>query len=501
MSLGILGGMNRALVSAAIVVGLGGCGSVRDPDQPDGGGPPDAAQPDVVTATVITISLHRSFPYVDGDTENAELVAFQDGDSPWQALIGAGGVYTATVSGQRYGVAVGCHYDPDLYTSLDLFHSTITEEPHPRRGACTSTPIERVEVSGTITGIEPGRSASIRLRQALTSLRQDGPYSLSVPKGRTDLFGVLRAGTFSNTEPTKIVRVPAIDLQADQSISVDFRNQGAAPVRFPLTTSTLSADELAYVSFSVRAPTNPGSFSSYALYSSLPVPTTHEYAALPAALRQTGDLYVTSVRATGSAGSRSSARYVATPGPVTADLPLGLDAPTPALLQQPYLRPVFAFSTTEPRLAGQRYFADAYSINETTGVYRDWFVELSPGWIGGQSAIQYTMPDLTAIPGWTPTFALERRLAIGWSVQRSETSADAVTAGYLSETASAAGTIGEYCGDGVPQTGETCDTGGDSPTCDADCTTAVCGDGYLNVEVEQCDPPDGAVCSATCTAL
>ncbi|MFO0596379.1 MAG: DUF4215 domain-containing protein [Myxococcaceae bacterium] len=65
------------------------------------------------------------------------------------------------------------------------------------------------------------------------------------------------------------------------------------------------------------------------------------------------------------------------------------------------------------------------------------------------------------------------------------------------------------CGDGVASASETCDTGGNSATCNLDCSTPACGDGKLNPQftpaggsaTEQCDdgntaPGDG--CSALC---
>jgi len=60
------------------------------------------------------------------------------------------------------------------------------------------------------------------------------------------------------------------------------------------------------------------------------------------------------------------------------------------------------------------------------------------------------------------------------------------------------------CGDGLVVCGEQCDVGGESATCDADCTLPQCGDGTLNVTAgEQCDdgnrnPFDG--CSNDCIA-
>lgn len=59
----------------------------------------------------------------------------------------------------------------------------------------------------------------------------------------------------------------------------------------------------------------------------------------------------------------------------------------------------------------------------------------------------------------------------------------------------------EICGDGLVVGAEICDDGGASPTCNADCTSALCGDGAINVAGgEECD--DGgetATCDADCT--
>ena len=59
------------------------------------------------------------------------------------------------------------------------------------------------------------------------------------------------------------------------------------------------------------------------------------------------------------------------------------------------------------------------------------------------------------------------------------------------------------CGNGVIEGREQCDDGGESASCDANCTAAICGDGTLNVTAgEQCDDGNnngGDGCSATCT--
>lgn len=68
----------------------------------------------------------------------------------------------------------------------------------------------------------------------------------------------------------------------------------------------------------------------------------------------------------------------------------------------------------------------------------------------------------------------------------------------LTRTAGRTGSVGEYCGDGIVNGPEACDTAGDSATCDRDCTLVVCGDDYVHTTAEQCDPPLKAYCTTSC---
>lgn len=59
-----------------------------------------------------------------------------------------------------------------------------------------------------------------------------------------------------------------------------------------------------------------------------------------------------------------------------------------------------------------------------------------------------------------------------------------------------------FCGNGTLDSGEDCDSGAASPTCDADCSLAACGDGNVNAAAgEACDDGNLAAddgCSASC---
>ena len=55
------------------------------------------------------------------------------------------------------------------------------------------------------------------------------------------------------------------------------------------------------------------------------------------------------------------------------------------------------------------------------------------------------------------------------------------------------------CGNGTLEGAEACDDGGESATCDDDCTAVACGDGNVNETAgELCDPP-GPTCFGDCT--
>jgi cysteine-rich repeat protein len=60
---------------------------------------------------------------------------------------------------------------------------------------------------------------------------------------------------------------------------------------------------------------------------------------------------------------------------------------------------------------------------------------------------------------------------------------------------------GSNCGDGMIDGAEACDDGGESATCDANCTLVVCGDGTFNATAgEECDEGGATpTCNADCT--
>ena len=55
-----------------------------------------------------------------------------------------------------------------------------------------------------------------------------------------------------------------------------------------------------------------------------------------------------------------------------------------------------------------------------------------------------------------------------------------------------------YCGDGVVEPPEICDDGGNSASCDADCTPAVCGDNFVNPAANEICDDGNSIDETTC---
>src|SRR5215475_10311933 len=93
----------------------------------------------------------------DGKVVNTDLVAFQDGDGPWQVATGAAGVYTATVTSGRYGVFWACKRASDGAVFANLGYYAVSDGKS-RYGVsfCVSATLPRVMISGTVAGAAMG---------------------------------------------------------------------------------------------------------------------------------------------------------------------------------------------------------------------------------------------------------------------------------------------------------------------------------------------------------
>lgn len=143
------------------------------------------------------------------------------------------------------------------------------------------------------------------------------------------------------------------------------------------------------------------------------------------------------------------------------------------------------------------------NTNQTTGV------QTTSGATTGPATGTTTGTPTTG----TPTTGEEPGTDSGGATTTGTTTAELTSTGTTADSASTGtspGTTGgststgsqPVCGDGVVDDGEDCDDGGESKTCNADCSPAACGDGKTNAAAgEDCDDGgESAACDADCSA-
>jgi hypothetical protein len=362
----------------------------------------------------------------------------------------AQGVYHAHLASDRYGVAIGCRVGASTF--VELFQRTAADGLDLRTGSCG---VDTIELDVAVRNV-PKTSFAYVSAAGQSASGGDATYAFHTRSGPAELFASLSDAT---GRMSKVVRVPPFDLEAPQTVVIDFALQGAPPEDRDLVV-TLAAGDQAQVTTSVIRPTG-----DYLLSDGAAVGAPAKYQMVPAALQQPDDLFDVTV----TSGSRSTTVTSKAPGALVFQLPADLTAPDPVMTIAPVLHPVFSFATTTAQLPRQAYLLHARTSRAPDDVARDWSAELSAAWVGGAASAEYAFPDLTAVAGFAPDLLLDRG-PVRWSVRRTEASVDCGD-GRVTSSATRSGTVARYCGDLVIQ------------------------------PPEACDPPDGLTCSATCTKL
>ena len=491
----------RTVLALASCLLIAACGSGPSELPADAAFPATDASSDSMIdsggGTAVTVTTYRLPTLEPGDTANTQFMAIQDGDGAWQPLVGTNGVYGARVRGPRYSIAAACvEANPTVENSwVTLVHTTVAERTEHHMWACNAEPPASVPLRITLQNTSSAVVVSTSLFGALVP----GSYEWMVMPHRSDL-AVVHQGATGVTG----FRLNDVELTTPKSFTMDVA-QGAPLDTIALSLPPLAADEAGSLTTSIHRDKGTGYRRELLLRGfgsrftpGMAAPTT--YLALGAALRRPGDLEQIIYSNTATRGFRRAIAYTDGRDALTIALPDFFEPPAPALTQTPYTRPTFAFApiSDDQQIA---YVLTAYSAGRAMPYpWRYWSADISQGWIEGASAVQYTMPDLSGLPGWSSDFELREHDGITWNVARHVRPPPMV--GSLSTSAGRTGVVGEYCGDGIHQAWEVCDDGHDTAACDSDCTVPVCGDGYQNDAAgEGCDPPDGILCSPTCVFL
>jgi len=235
------------LLIAACGSVLAACGKVPPADRaPDGGasggsdGATDASRP-----VTITLTNQR----VSGQTGNAALVAFQDGDGPWQAVTGTDGVYKASVSAERYAMFVACERARDgaVFVALGFYAVSDGTERFTIDYCALETPVS-VMISGTISGAQMGESVWVSdgFQEAAGALTS---WNLQALAGAGTLIGM----RLTSNRPTAML-LRRVTYAAGATFNLDFADQffpaesdltldPTGATTFMMTATTLSPEK------------------------------------------------------------------------------------------------------------------------------------------------------------------------------------------------------------------------------------------------------------------
>jgi hypothetical protein len=381
---------------------------------------PDApGAPDAPAETAITIKVFPDLvPTYTGRTENAALVALQDGDGPWVALTGTGGVYGATVTGRRYAVAVGCT-GPD--PSVQLYYQSVSDTAEVLADGCASTR-DTVRISVDVLGMPSTESAEVWVGRGVGFAFDGQPAQIDHPKGSADLFVRSAPDQPGPPVPVKLYRGPTLNLVADLTMEVDIEKLGLPPERHAVTVVGRHPPGSVSETFRLH--------SSYATrHSELqwPLATTEfadgepvQFMTIDASQRQVSDVSNLTAIATGTTtDGREYMRFtrlaMRTPVAQTLQLPPIWTAGTPTMDRSAVPRAILTIPMTPPTLGHSDYFASFSTFDGVEG--RVLLLRIEPGWALGASSVTITTPDLSSLPGWHPDMALQSGTPVNWTIE------------------------------------------------------------------------------------
>lgn len=329
----------------------------------------------------------------DGRAANIDLVAFQDGDGPWQVATGTAGAYTTTVTSGRFGVLWACKRASDGAAFVNLGYYAVSDgKARYAVSFCALATPPRVMISGTVAGAMMGDQIFI----------SDGVSSSQGPPANWSLQAAAGAGTLiamrlSNNRPVGML-LQHVQYAAGATFGLDFNQQF-----FP-AESDLTEDPTAGTTPVMTTYYRDESGGIHRIDVSLTA--VNKYRVVPADRVGNG---VSLLYASGSAAnaSRSIQRAFKNPVGQTMTLPA-----TYLLSAAPRVTSTVPYPIVEvalPRRQGASYYEVNYGAFPAMGnKFQIWDVVYSAAWAdaAGGTAIASKLPDLSALPGWLADFGL-----------------------------------------------------------------------------------------------
>jgi hypothetical protein len=407
-------------LSASVTIACGGDGAPRFPDA---GTIPDA---DALRPVEITIKAYPDgFPY-RGRTANAGLVAFQDGDGPWTALTGSGGVYHAWVTGQRYAVASGCEAISETNpgaANLNLYYQALSDTKEVHADGCDDAN-GLVHIKVDLQGAPAGDIIEVRFAGRRAVGDAGSLLELDVPKGMVEPFARSYPPNGGIVVADKGFIAPTVDLQADQTLTYDFGGLGKPFESHPLIVTGLEADEQVIVNSSYTTPTSQIQYPVLTAFDEV-----HDtYLTLDTALRKPGDITNILALATQASAELEHTRYVRsafkTIEAKTLALPASFTAAPPRVVDATTSQITVTIPTAAPVLVNRDYGAVFSTTRSSDSASRGLLVRVRPGWVGSALSVIVATPDLSGLPGWLAGMGLFTGKDVRWAIERDDYNLD-----------------------------------------------------------------------------
>ena len=362
---------------------------------PDGAGGGDAGSPAGPTAVRVTLANVPPDP-----AASQFIVAYQDGDGPWQlAPAPTGSAYALTIASASYRFAYLCNANHEPTVALAQF--TAAEKPDLTMvvdSACTPAVTQAmVQVTGTITETAATQSGEFTIQLGL----QDGaaeaiagssvPYTAMVQPGTYDVIATFQAQVLGDVDLALTRR--SVTIAADTTLDFDFTN--AEPTRMVAADSLAATGSGATNTGESLLLTANGTTALLGYDKAAPF----HFDALPADQAVASDLYEQDFRAGDGSASGETFIFAHTPAAVTGASPLPFAAVASVATTTPYPELAFAFDAYPDAIGYQLSAGQSQQPNVV-----EWHVYTGPEFAGASPQIR--VPDLTSIPGWTAALQL-----------------------------------------------------------------------------------------------
>lgn len=352
--------------------------------------------------------------------------AWQDGQGPWQRLLGTNHAYSFTVTNPEklFSLAVAFQA-PDGEVLVRIYHAASDEAfLHGFLTDCvgSGTPAG-VSVQGTVTGyseatemasVSFGGGAAVNAgAYRVEPVAIPGTYDFAAWKStRLVPFGtsistraILRRGIQLATGAPDPTNLAGADLGGAESFALSAHTAtltGLDPQEQVFGAATFSTQNGSSINLTGMALPAPGQ-------------TTIAFAGVPVSKQVSGEMHLLTAAAMKQTGANSAEyrgawTWFAAPADRTLALP---PAMAPAVTVAAATAPQVRLRTDWPAaLPYNMHFLNYRQSDCKVG----WEVTLSPRWYQLMPKGTYTLPDLSGVAGWNGAWALQTGLEVTWSV-------------------------------------------------------------------------------------